>query len=157
MSRRDENRLDSGGYTRSHSVDRTSPSEVFRILQTGHERTIVAVVDEKGECQAYGYLETLGNPGQAQFKARFERYTQQGFLRSPEEMRMIRAITDPPPVFEIKTRSGHRAFGIEEKGRFVITHIVKKPSRKQVSKHARKAQEIYQEARERNIRRGRTK
>lgn len=120
-------------------------SLAFREVESGRARTIVAIVDPDGSCKADNYLTSLSEADQAQFKARFERYTQIGFLRSPEEMRIIEEKNVTIRVHEIKTRNGHRLFGVQEDVRFVLSHGAKKPKTKEVKKHAKRARAAYSE------------
>lgn len=106
----------------------------------------MGIVDVNGVCPAYDYVASLNAADQAQFKARFERYTQVGFLRSPEEMRIIEEVGKDTRIHEIKTRNGHRLFGVQEETRFVASHGVRKPKEKDVKKHAAQARSAYEQA-----------
>lgn len=101
------------------------------------------MVDSNGRCAALDFLDGLDARTWAQFKTRFERYCDQGYLRSPEEMRIIEEKNVSVQVHEIKTRSGYRLFGVLVAKGFVASHGDKKPKQKAVVKHAKRARERY--------------
>ncbi len=124
----------------------TSPGE-RKLLEgkSGDPRKIVAVV-RNGVCEVEQFLSDLPARAKTQFKARFERYCQVGFLRNPDEMRRLQADSDRPHVHEIKVFDGpgYRLFGVVDGKVFVATHGVKKPKESDLKKHAKKAREEYQ-------------
>ena len=124
-------------------------TQLFKEIHSGPVKTIVGIVDTNGVCEAHDYLAGLNAADQAQFMARFERYTQIGYLRSPEEMRIIEESGVDIRVHEIKTRNGHRPFGVEEAHRFVASHGTRKPKPKAVKKHAQRTREDYRDVCER--------
>lgn len=128
--------------------DKTSP--IYRELQRGPAKTIVGIVNRDGICESHDYLTSLNDADQTQFKARFERYTQIGHLRSPKEMRVIVERSEVTVrVHEIKTRNGHRLFGVQEGSRFVVSHGARKPKPKAVTGHAQRARSAYEDAKSR--------
>lgn len=136
--------FDAGAYDRQCGEDKTSL--IYREIENGPAKTIVGIVDADGVCASDDYVASLSTADQAQFKARFERYTQVGFLRSPQEMRIIEELGVDIRIHEIKTRNGHRLFGVQEERRFVASHGTRKPKDKEVKKHAARARSAYEEA-----------
>ncbi|WNG84300.1 hypothetical protein C6A86_011980 [Mycobacterium sp. ITM-2016-00316] len=148
-SSRSDHSVDSDAYDGDSGEDKTSPP--YREIEHGTAKNIDAIVGENGSCEAFDYLAALTEVDQAQFKARFERYTQVGYLRSPEEMRIIEESGVEVRVHEIKTRNGHRLFGVQEESRFVVSHGVRKPKPRAVRKHAVRARTAYQAAKAREV------
>lgn len=139
--------FDTGIYSRSIGEDKTSLT--YERIQNGRQKQILAMVDGDGCCKALEFLNQLDAKSWAQFKARFERYCDQGYLRSPNEMRVIIENNVSVPVYEIKTHSGYRLFGVLIAKGFVASHGDKKPKPKAVGKHARRARDRYNEWMER--------
>jgi hypothetical protein len=135
--------------TAYHGGSEVKTSPIYREIQHGPAKTILGVVDGDGICESHDYLAALNKSDQAQFKARFERYVQIGFLRSPNEMRIIEETDQVIRIHEIKTRNGHRLFGVQEDLRFVATHGTRKPKPREVTKHAARARSVYEAARSR--------
>lgn len=132
--------VDTTGYSGT-SKDKTSLTEE---LQDGPAKTIQGIVDATGICAARVFLESLSAQSQAQFKARFERYCQVGYLRSPNEWRMIHESDASPRVHEIKTRNGYRLFGVELGDTFFASHGAKKPKKNKVAQHAERARKALE-------------
>lgn len=140
-------RFDSTSYD-GDCEDKTSP--IYKELQRGPAKTIVGIIGGDGICASYAYIASLNAADQAQFKSKFERYTQVGYLKSPDEMRILSEGADVTVrVHEIKTRNGHRLFGVQEGSRFVASHGARKPKRKAVNGHVQRARSAYEEAKSR--------
>ncbi|MFV8310336.1 hypothetical protein [Mycobacteroides chelonae] len=139
--------FDTDIYSGSISEDKTSLG--YERIQNGRQKQILAMVDGDGCCEALEFLDQLDAKSWAQFKARFERYCDQGYLRSPNEMRVIIENNVSVPVYEIKTHSGYRLFGVLIPKGFMASHGDKKPKPRAVGKHARKARDRFNEWMER--------
>lgn len=119
----------------------------LEVIYEGRALTVFGVVVPGRGCLASAWLDGLPLQPQAQFRARLDRLTEVGFLRSPEEMRPLQC-NGEPPVHEIKTRSGHRLYVIRSRQDWVATHGAVKPSDRKVCAQAERARGIWKEAQE---------
>jgi putative component of toxin-antitoxin plasmid stabilization module len=109
------------------------------VLLSGDKLTLYAIIDQ-GVCHADEWLRGLCDQAQAQFRARFERLTTVGYLRSPQEWRHLGS-----GVHEIKVRAGpgYRLYVVQQQRDWVATHGRKKPSDRKVPKEVSKARQIF--------------
>ncbi|MGM7646784.1 hypothetical protein ACSVDM_17930 [Nocardia sp. JW2] len=119
----------------------------LEVIYEGRALTVYGVVVHDRGCLASAWLAGLPLKPQVQFRARLDRLTEVGFLRSPEEMRQLQCDGEPP-VHEIKTRSGHRLYVIRSRRDWVATHGAVKPSDRGVCAQAERARGIWKEAQE---------
>lgn len=117
----------------------------LEVLFEGPALTLYGAVVED-VCEVAEWLAGLDTRTQAQFRARLERLTTVGHLRSPDEMRQLQCPSADPPVSEIKTRSGYRLYVIRAQKDWVATHGAKKPPDRKVCDHADRANKIWKEA-----------
>jgi len=99
-----------------------------------------------GESPALDFLRGLDEAAQAAFKARFERLTGFGFLRSPEAWRRL-DVAGSPAVYEIKVHKGpgYRLYVIRhDPTLWVATHGRKKPKDKAVPGEVSRARGLYE-------------
>src|SRR5665647_3727326 len=121
----------------------TAPTER---LAAGPKGRVVSLVLPTGESPARDFLLDLDDAAQAAFRARFERLTGVGFLRSPEAWRRLE-VTGSPAVFEIKVHKGpgYRLYVIRhEQTLWVATHGCKKPKDKAVPGEVSRARGLYE-------------
>jgi putative component of toxin-antitoxin plasmid stabilization module len=99
-----------------------------------------------GTCPSEVFLTKLGAPEQTAFRARLERLTTVGYLRSPEQFRRLN-VPGEPSVSEIKVDKGPgwRLYVVTITGEWVATHGGKKPKDKRVPAEADKARQIFRE------------
>lgn len=119
----------------------------LEVIYEGRALTVYGVVLPERGCLVSDWLAGLPPQPQAQFRARLDRLTEVGFLRSPEEMRPLQC-NGEPPVHEIKTRSGHRLYVIRSRQDWVATHGAVKPPDRKVCAQAERARGIWKEAQE---------
>ncbi|MFI5503472.1 hypothetical protein ACIA5E_30825 [Nocardia asteroides] len=117
----------------------------LEVIYEGRALTVYGVVLRGRGCLAADWLAGLPLQPQVQFRARLDRLTEVGFLRSPEEMRALKC-DGQPPVHEIKARSGHRLYLVRSKQDWVATHGAVKPADRKVCAQAERARGIWKEA-----------
>jgi len=117
----------------------------LEVVYEGSALNVYGAVNTDDECPVVDWLASLDNRSQAQFISRFKRLTTIGFLRSPEEMRILQCPGEPP-VHEIKVRTGHRMYVVKNEPDWVATHGAKKPPDRRVCKEAQHAREVWKEA-----------
>jgi putative component of toxin-antitoxin plasmid stabilization module len=107
---------------------------------------IVGVRLSNGDCPSEAFLGSLDSPAQAQFLARFERLTEVGYLRNPEQIRALQ-VTGSPKVWELKVHSGPgwRLYVVQDQRTWVATHGCSKPPDRRVSNEVKRAREMFEE------------
>lgn len=115
-------------------------------LAIGTWGRIIGVRLRDGSCPAEDFLTGLDAAGQAQFRARFERLTAVGHLRSPDQFRQLQ-VEGLPKVYEIKAPAGPawRLYVVPVKRDWIATHGCRKPKDKRVSIEVARAREIFRE------------
>jgi putative component of toxin-antitoxin plasmid stabilization module len=122
----------------------------YVVLQTGSRSRVLGIRRSDRTCPAEQFLAELEPRAQAEFKARLERLTEAGWLKSPNLMRRLE-VPGAPPVYEVKAHSGPgwRLYVIKRGVDWVATHGRRKPSDRKVRQEAERAREIYGEGRAR--------
>jgi putative component of toxin-antitoxin plasmid stabilization module len=125
-------------------MSKTGPEHVT--LATGPKGVIIGVRLPNESCPSEDFLAGLNTAGQTQFKARFERLTQIGYLRNPDQMRPLH-VAGEPKVWEIKVPDGpgRRLYVVRVQMTWVATHGSDKPSEKLVSNEVHRARTIFEE------------
>lgn len=111
---------------------------------------VCTISGPNGKDEADEFLRTISTADQAKFD-RYLRYLRDGHhVRSPENMRHIKGVTDPAQkgaeVHELKVHrnGGLRLYLVKFGDRWYATHgVMKKPSDKDVPKHAKRAFAIF--------------
>jgi putative component of toxin-antitoxin plasmid stabilization module len=114
----------------------------------GHDN-VCTVTGPNGRDEACDFLTTLVHADQGKFH-RYLEYLRDGrHVKSPENMRHIKGVTDPhdmgAEVHELKVHrsGGLRLYLVRYNDRWYATHGVRKVSDKQVPKQAAKAYQIF--------------
>jgi putative component of toxin-antitoxin plasmid stabilization module len=121
-----------------------------RRIAAGPKGQVVSLVLPTSVSPADDFLRGLDERAQTAFKARCERLTQIGFLRSPEAWRRL-DVAGSPVVCEIKVDKGpgYRLYVIQRDATlWVATHGCKKPKDKAVPGEVSKARSFYERWRE---------
>lgn len=117
----------------------------LEVVYEGSALTVYGAVNVDDECLVSSWLAELDLQTKTQFRSRLNRLTSVGYLRSPEEMRILQCPGEPP-VHEIKTRSGYRMYVVKNDPHWVATHGTKKPPDRRVCGEAQRARDIWKEA-----------
>ena len=113
----------------------------------GSKLTLYGAIGDGGTCDADVFLGKLDVRAQVKFQARFERLTEIGYLRSPDEMRNLQ-VPGQPDVHEIKVHygPGYRLYIIRLGIDWMATHGCEKPKNRHVPAQAEKARDIAKAA-----------
>lgn len=115
-------------------------------LAMGPKGVIIGVRLPDETCPSEDFLKGLNTAAQTQFQARFERLTQIGYLRNPDQMRQLH-VPGEPKVWEIKvpTGPGWRLYVVHAQTIWVATHGSAKPSKNRVPNEVDRARDIFEE------------